>query len=477
VRARSLPLLALAFLAAPVSLSWAAPPIDPFYLDLLREGERAMARGDARQAARDLRLACFGMLDEPPALAGCLGRLLLAEQAAGGGDEATATAARLVEVEERFEGLSRSDLAADQKAAIVERLSALLPAETLSRAPAFAAALARRRADRLDSLPERERVRELERLAAAEPAEPRWRIELATLDLDRGRAAEGLARLEGLPATGRVPCLRGEALAALDRCAAALPALAACDERASALRFARPRLACLLAAGELEEATGVLDSLPASLRDDPALRRLRRDLEREQRRAAPATAPEPVAKPQEAEPARRETATPAPPPAAAPPEPRPPVAVPPVSSLVPAVASPRSPAQALAPAPAALPTPEERAQLDALALQLSGARRAGELTAALAEAKALADRRPELLEAQRLAGEIAYRASRWGEAATYLGRARLDPATRPELLFYLAVARFESGDRAGARTALEAVGPRLAPSPFVDRYRQRILAP
>ncbi|HSM49782.1 MAG TPA: hypothetical protein VLA75_00115, partial [Thermoanaerobaculia bacterium] len=276
------------------------------------------------------------------------------------------------------------------------------------------------------------------------------------------------ARLEGLPATGRVPCLRGEALAALDRCGEALPALAACAERASALRFARPRLACLLAAGDLSEAETHLASLPPSLGDDSSLRRLRRDLEREQRRAASAKPSESTAKPPEAVPAP--TGSPVEPEetagravATAPPEPPAPVAA------VPVVAAPRVPASA--------PTPEERAQLDALARQLASARRAGELTAALAEAKALADRRPELLEAQRLAGEIAYRSSRWADAATYLGRARLDPASRPELLFYLAVARFESGDRAGARTALEAVGSRLAPSPFVERYRQKILAP
>ncbi|MCL4838034.1 MAG: hypothetical protein KJ058_08725, partial [Thermoanaerobaculia bacterium] len=100
MRSRSLSLLALALVAAAAAPVLAARPVDPFYLDLLREGERALARGDARAAARDLRLACFGLLDEPPALAGCLGRLLLAQQAAGSGEDAAATAARLVEVEE-----------------------------------------------------------------------------------------------------------------------------------------------------------------------------------------------------------------------------------------------------------------------------------------------------------------------------------------------------------------------------------------
>ena len=458
MRRTILPLLSLLFAATIAPLAAAAPP-DPFYLDLLREGERAFARGDVRGAARDLRLACFGLLDEPRLLAGCLGQLLLAQHAAGSGDEAAATATRLVEVEERFQGFSRAELPAATRTAVEERLAALLPAETLTRAPAFAALLAQRRAARLATLPERERARELERLATAEPGEPRWRLDLALIALDRGRAAEALTRLEGLLTEGRAACLRGEALAALGRCPEANPALAACAERVSALRFVRPRLACLVATGELEAAAAHLQSLPAAVRDDASLRRLRRDLERAQResRAVPPTPVPPV-------PAERAT-----PPVASETQPAPagqPVVEPPSPVSLPDATPPTGGV-----------TAAERARLDALTKQLAGARRAGELDAAFAEASALADRRPGLAEAQRIAGEIAYRMSRWREAATYLGRAGLDPAVRPELSFYLAVARFESGDLEGAKRALAGALPRLAPSPFVDSYRRRILAP
>ncbi len=450
-----LPLL-LAFLAA-AAAPVAAVAADPFHLDLLREGERALARGEARAAARDLRLACFGLLDEPPLLAGCLGQLLLAQHGAGSGDEALATAIRLVEVEERFEGFSRAELPAATRAAIEERLAVLLPAETLTRAPAFAALLAQRRVARLATLPERERARELERLAAAEPAEPRWRLELAAIELDHGRAAEALARLEGLPGEGRAACLRGEALAALGRCPEAVPALAACGEQAGALRFARPRLVCLVATGELDAAAMHLESLPPAVRDDASLRRLRRDLDRARRRTRTAEAPEPAAS------------------AGATPEASPPP--PATATEAPAVAPSPPPAPPAVEPAAGEPTPAERARLDALTKQLAGARRAGELDAAFTEASALADRRPGLAEAQRIAGEIAYRMSRWREAATYLGRAGLDPAVRPELSFYLAVARFESGDLEGAKRALAGALPRLAPSPFVDSYRRRIMTP
>ena len=454
-----LPLL-LALLAA-TATPMPAVAADPFHLDLLREGERALARGEVRAAARDLRLACFGLLDEPPLLAGCLGQLLLAQHGAGSGDEALATATRLVEVEERFEGFSRAELPASTRAAIEERLAELLPAETLTRAPAFAALLAQRRVARLATLPERERARELERLAAAEPAEPRWRRELAAIELDHGRAAEALARLDGLPGEGRTACLRGEALAALGRCPEALPALAACGEQTSVLRFARPRLACLLAAGELDAAAAHLASLPPAKRDDASLRRLRRDLDRAQRRARKAAPPAEIPAPAgDADLLPEETAPPSAP-----------------STEAPAVAPPPPPAPPAVEPAGSEPTAAERARLDALTKQLAGARRAGELDAAFAEASALADRRPGLAEAQRVAGEIAYRMSRWREAATYLGRAGLDPAVRPELSFYLAVARFESGDLEGAKRALAGALPRLAPSPFVDTYRRRILAP
>lgn len=103
--------------------------------------------------------------------------------------------------------------------------------------------------------------------------------------------------------------------------------------------------------------------------------------------------------------------------------------------------------------------------------------RLADLEPILAEAVGLAERYPTHEPSQKLAGDLSYRASRWQEAAKYLGRARLSPDLQPDSVFYLAVARFESGDVAGARDALRSALPRLARSTYVDGYVQRILGP
>ena len=58
-----------------------------------------------------------------------------------------------------------------------------------------------------------------------------------------------------------------------------------------------------------------------------------------------------------------------------------------------------------------------------------------------------------------------------------LASAEADPADRYDLWFYLAVARFETGDLAGARTALERALPGLQRTEFVEGYVRRIQAP
>jgi tetratricopeptide (TPR) repeat protein len=110
---------------------------DPFYQNLLRDGQHALDRKDFHEAALDLRLACFGMLDEPRALTDCLARLALAQDGAGEVDGFRTTFQRLSELEDRFKAYSQSDLPAELRAALEARLAARLPAATLDAAPAF----------------------------------------------------------------------------------------------------------------------------------------------------------------------------------------------------------------------------------------------------------------------------------------------------------------------------------------------------
>jgi tetratricopeptide (TPR) repeat protein len=126
-------LLLLLLLAA-----WPArAAVDPFYQTLLREGEHAYDRKDYQAAAHDLRLACFGMLDEPRQLADCLARLALAQDRLNDVEAFRDTFQRLVEIEERFKAYSQAELTPELRGSLEQRLAARLPAATLAGAPAF----------------------------------------------------------------------------------------------------------------------------------------------------------------------------------------------------------------------------------------------------------------------------------------------------------------------------------------------------
>jgi tetratricopeptide (TPR) repeat protein len=128
-------LLLLLLAAAP------AAAVDPFYQGLLRDGQYAFDRKDYPRAARDLRLACFGMLEEPKPLVDCLARLALAQDRAENVEDFRETFQRLVELEERFKAYSQGDLTPELRAALESRVAARVPEATLNTAPAFRSTL------------------------------------------------------------------------------------------------------------------------------------------------------------------------------------------------------------------------------------------------------------------------------------------------------------------------------------------------
>lgn len=145
-----------------------------------------------------------------------------------------------------------------------------------------------------------------------------------------------------------------------------------------------------------------------------------------------------------------------------------------------------APTETVSPVPASELTPKERQRLLRAREILDAARQASELEEAWTLAHPIADAHPARKELQQLVGEIAYRASRWEESARYLEKGlapvleALDvPGSprpeRPELVFYLAVALFESGRPAEAKDPLELALPRLERTPFVQSYVEKIL--
>ena len=126
------PLLLLLLASGPATAA-----IDPFYQGLLRDGQQSLDRKDYGTASRQLRLACFGMLDEPKPLADCLARLLLAQDGANDTEGVRDTFRRLTEVEDRFKAYSQGEIAPELRAALEAKLAARLPAATLASSPAF----------------------------------------------------------------------------------------------------------------------------------------------------------------------------------------------------------------------------------------------------------------------------------------------------------------------------------------------------
>lgn len=310
-------LLLLLLPAAP-----ARAAIDPFYQSLLRDGVQQYDLGDFAAAVRTLRLACFGMLDEPTVLGSCLVRLALAQDRNDDGDGFLETFRRLSDVEERFQGYTRSDLTPELRADLERRLVARVPAPALRSVAAFRALADRKAETKPAGADSGSRPRRGQPPAATPPASPPPVV-------PSGNAAKGTAD------TGQ-----------------------------------------------------------------------------------------------------------------------------PVVS------------QPVGPRPL---TAEERDGMSRVRKVLAGDSKAKELRQAFDVARGVADAHPESVEAQHLAAEAAYRVSRWADAARYFQRGGEPPADQPELLFYMAVALFESGDQAKAAEILKRSLPNLQRTPYVDAYARKIL--
>lgn len=403
--------------------------VDPFYLSLLRAGVQHFDAGDYPNASYEIRLACFGMLDDPARLAECLGRLGLAQDAAkdeaGFGD----TFRRVVDLEMRFGAWTSTDIPAEIRGRFEDLVQSRIPEATLQLTPGFSELLTGRLRNELANLPTGDRRTRLASRIAANPRDLAAHLLAAELELTEGNlaAAAGLA--------------------------------------AAAVRVAPNADAALCLRGRVAQAQGQagagsdLGRCPATPRD-PA-----------ESRPIPATA-EPTAK-SPASGAGQPTNTAAPPvasstPTAAPPAPSPAATTPPASSapfVVPAATPPR----VVEGIPGDL-----AAELAALRGRLGAARTAAEAATVLADAAALADQHADSSAAQQLALETAYRASRWPEVVRYARRVG-DTGTAPALRFYFAVALYETGARDEAVQVLTGCLPSLQRTPYVESYVAKIL--
>lgn len=499
-------LCALVLAASGSALAQAAP--DAFYLALLRDGKSEMRRGDAVAAKKSFRLASFGFLEQPVLLAEGLVRLGLAEAALNDREAFVATFSRLAEVEEHFAAYLPAALSADERQAFEAKALEWVTPEVLHALPSFAPLLARKTEIDFAKLSPRDRIRELEKRSAAEPANPHWKVLLAEDEAAGDHSAKVLARLEGVPdgaENGSVGCLRGRASARLKRCEEAVVAFGACATVTSDALLAEAQLTCLVSLDRSENARAFAARLANPVADAPAVRKAiaripaadrpaKEEPTATSKPAKPAPPPTPAAtaptkKPAggKQDPVKESTPVSPVPPAASttpPPPPRPaPSAAKPAgdSAKVEKVEkSEKSGSAASAPAQK-MTAEEERLVAEARGL-LKSVENRDELRRGFTLLQPVADRLPGRTDLQLLTGEIAYRAGLWTagveyfERSTPAGRSARTGPVDPTQRFYYAVCLYESGDFAGAANAASSGLEKLPSLPFVESYLQKIRA-
>jgi tetratricopeptide (TPR) repeat protein len=463
--------------APPVTAAGSRPAAgtpDPFYLGLLRDGRIAYDRADYGAAAKDLRLACFGLLDLPQPLTDCLVRLAVAQGAGNDAEGFRETFRRLAEVEDRFGAYSKAQLPPELRTLFEQKLVLLIPSATLETIPVWKPLLEHKAEVEIAALPAKERRRELEARLAREPRSLIWNLLAAELDLDEGRAEPAIARAEQAAATApqdpRATCMRGLARAYGRHCPEALADLEPCPLAAREVRYATALLGCRVELGAWRKAEEQVRALPPQLREDKRIAALAQQVAQHPGPAGPATPPSSAPPP----------ATPPPAPASAPTRPVP-TPIPDRKPAAPAAPPATGPNTANAANAANTPNPAgrpfslaEREAMERVRRLLAANSPTKDLKEALRLAREVADAHPDAKEAQYLAGETAYRNSRWMDAVAFFRRAGEPGDDRPELLFYLAVALFEAGDPPAATAALKRSLPKLQKTPYVDSYVRRI---
>lgn len=171
------------------ALPLAGQDVHSHYEGLLERGTYALESGEPAEAARLLRFACFGMLEQPPVLADCLTRLAVAQAAAGDDEGFSDTFRRLAEIEESFGAYTDAPIAAGMRSAFETEAAARVPARILSSTPTFARLVPAAEGDEVAAAPVRPLAPEAG--SGAQPESPSTGGQLDAEErarLDRARA-------------------------------------------------------------------------------------------------------------------------------------------------------------------------------------------------------------------------------------------------------------------------------------------------
>ncbi|MEO6327247.1 MAG: hypothetical protein ABIT01_11380 [Thermoanaerobaculia bacterium] len=467
---------------------------DEFYTVRLRAGEEAYRAKRYTEAAENLRVACFGLLDQPLYYSEALVGLALAQSATNNLVEADATLARFVEVERLFNAYSQVKLDAAVRSEFEALAARRLNPDSLAALPSLSR-LIETREQKLLRMSPADRRKALEELTRTDPRNASWPLTLAREEAAqsdwKGVIPWADAALVADERNVEARALRAHARTMRRDHAEALTDLV---ELPAARVNADPALTadlfvCRAAGKEWEAARALVPRLDESSRAradvKSALKKLPAEKAEElvvaEVRAAvkpnvvPTPAPTAVSS---AAPAGIAKGTPVPKPTPAPattptPKMTPPVKATPAppTTRVPAAPTPSATAGPQATAP---PTPNTSSEADVIA----AARRLcveGKAEQAVQMLKGLSttaspsrDYRKALLEAACLSKD-------WRSATAQA--ALMEPFREGEdaFVFYASIAFYETGSIDRARTLLSGARSRIASSPYVDYYSKKIL--
>ena len=255
-----------------------AQEAEVFYTGLLQEGKQALTRGDNQEVVTRLRVACFGLLDQPSLLAECRVHLAVAQSELGDELAFRDTAEQVLEIEELFGAYRDAELPPGLRSRFEERLLSAVGQERLRAVPVFAALLTQRRRSDLEAVPPATQRSRLRAFAEENPADTEWPLRLAELEIEAGKDKAALTWLDETlsrdPAHEGAHCRRMELLAAKGRCDEILLDVAACPSFPSDAATAKPLLKCFVELEAWPVARRLLLDLGDQIAGDRRLQRL-----------------------------------------------------------------------------------------------------------------------------------------------------------------------------------------------------------
>jgi Flp pilus assembly protein TadD len=243
---------------------------DDFYQQRLQAGIEAYRAKRLQEAVDELRIAAFGMLEQPTVLLDTLARLALAQQAVGRTADAEFTLNRFIEVERKFNNWGQSQLEPELKKRFEALLREKISSETLL-AISSLADLVETEEKRIAKLSRKEKQKALLAAHERDPKNPKWPLELAREAASRDGHKETISwasqTLELDPKNEEALVLRAKALTARKDYEAALRDLKDLDakayERLPALNA--DLFVCQVGAKDWAAARPLFDQIP---RDD-----------------------------------------------------------------------------------------------------------------------------------------------------------------------------------------------------------------